>query len=115
MILLYFSVYLLAAVALRVLFRLYENEERRDTWQQVEARIHSVCTHIFGNFTAETKDVWSPLLILILREILHLGDARVRFNVILNLLFSRPTVIPPDLFFLGICSLSSMLPFTTSL
>ena len=73
----YVFVFRFTAVALRVLFRMYERENRKSEWATVESHIVEVSTRIFADFTPETKDVWAPPVVLVLREILHLNDERV--------------------------------------
>lgn len=68
------------ACALRILFRMYDLEERRDIWPRVEERILEVCGSTFDHFltvvTRETREIWAPLVVLVLREILVLSDER---------------------------------------
>ena len=63
------------------MFRIYEHEERKEIWGLVEQRIESFAAATFHHFlhsvTRETREIWTPLIILILRELLNLSDERV--------------------------------------
>lgn len=68
------------ACALRILFRMYESEARSAIWPRVEQRIIEVCGSTFDHFltvvTRETREIWAPLVVLLLREMLALEDDR---------------------------------------
>ena len=83
----------LIAVALRVLFRMYERESRKSEWATVESHIVDVSSRIFVDFTPETKDVWAAPVVLVLREILHLGDERVCYIMSISTYFHRSILL----------------------
>lgn len=70
--------------ALRIMFRIYEQDDREEIWDAMERRIEEYCSATFQHFllsvTRETRDIWTPLIVLILRELLNLSDDRVRME-----------------------------------
>eukprot|EP00730_Choanoeca_flexa_P014367 TRINITY_DN6260_c0_g1_i1.p1 TRINITY_DN6260_c0_g1~~TRINITY_DN6260_c0_g1_i1.p1 ORF type:complete len:1256 (+),score=488.56 TRINITY_DN6260_c0_g1_i1:453-3770(+) len=66
--------------SLRILFRMYEAEARQDMWESVETRIEEVCTQTLSMFlstvTAETREIWIPIVNLILREVVSMPEER---------------------------------------
>eukprot|EP00054_Salpingoeca_dolichothecata_P019245 m.119519 g.119519 ORF g.119519 m.119519 type:complete len:1767 (+) comp23182_c0_seq1:115-5415(+) len=66
--------------ALRILFRIYGSEDRKDVWEPVEERIHALTTatleHFFANVGPDTRAIWTPIIVLIIREFLALSDER---------------------------------------
>ena len=76
-----FFFFLNAGCTLRILFRILSSEERADVWPEIEINIAATCAstleHYTHGVTRETRDVWTPLVTLILREIIALDDERV--------------------------------------
>eukprot|EP00053_Salpingoeca_punica_P019678 m.200806 g.200806 ORF g.200806 m.200806 type:complete len:1530 (-) comp17699_c1_seq2:138-4727(-) len=67
------------SVALRIMFRLFGDESRSSCWEMLEARIAAEVQAIFSSFVkmvTRESDLWSPLIVLLLREILALSDER---------------------------------------
>lgn len=81
------------------MFRIYECEARKDIWDDMEKRILSICTHTFSHFLEIAKDpreVWSPLVALIIKEILSLPDDRVSAFILSVSLDIGPVCYPCD-------------------
>ncbi|EDQ86494.1 uncharacterized protein MONBRDRAFT_33770 [Monosiga brevicollis MX1] len=66
--------------SLRILFRLYETEDRREIWPEVEERINEMCSYTLKWYLAhvgpDTREIWLPIINLILREMLAMSDER---------------------------------------
>lgn len=60
--------------------QIYESPEHTDATAEVEDRVNAICGSTLKHFVTgvrrEAREVWSPLISLILQEILHLEDAR---------------------------------------
>lgn len=68
--------------ALRIMFRIYEAPNREDVFEDVESRIFSTVSaafdHFLTNVPSAMREVWTPLMCLILRELLALSDDRFK-------------------------------------
>eukprot|EP00049_Salpingoeca_infusionum_P023789 m.13862 g.13862 ORF g.13862 m.13862 type:complete len:1705 (+) comp6055_c0_seq1:251-5365(+) len=66
--------------AIRIMFRIYESDDRKEVHDEVEERLLSVCTNTLDIYlttvSVETRDIWTPLLCLIIREIMNMNDER---------------------------------------
>jgi hypothetical protein len=66
--------------SLRILFRMYEAESRKAMWADIEDRIQAVCTTTLFMFLStvgkETRDIWIPIINLILREVVSMPEDR---------------------------------------
>ena len=64
--------------ALRILFRIYEAGSRADVRKEVEKRLLQTCTttldHFLTDIAKDTREVWTPLMCLLIRELLALPD-----------------------------------------
>lgn len=69
------------ACVLRILFKMYSDENRRDDWIEVEHRLISVCKEAFEYFLAlqsePHRDAWTSLLLLVMTRLLKMQDRRV--------------------------------------
>lgn len=67
---------------MRVMFRITHDKDRQDVWEDVAQRINSISTALFVHFLdgvgPETREIWSPLIMLVIREWLALDDEQVR-------------------------------------
>jgi brefeldin A-inhibited guanine nucleotide-exchange protein len=80
------------ACVLRILFKMYSDENRRDDWPDVEGRLISVCKEALEYFLAlqsEThRDCWTSLLLLVMTRLLKMPDQRVStFSCFLGCIF----------------------------
>uniref|UniRef100_A0A1W7RAW6 Brefeldin A-inhibited guanine nucleotide-exchange protein 1 n=1 Tax=Hadrurus spadix TaxID=141984 RepID=A0A1W7RAW6_9SCOR len=70
------------ACSLRVLFRMYNDDSRRDAWPVVQRKLISICQEAleyYLNLTAENhKEAWGNILLLFLTRITRLDDERFR-------------------------------------
>uniref|UniRef100_A0A3P9DHI4 ARF guanine nucleotide exchange factor 1 n=1 Tax=Maylandia zebra TaxID=106582 RepID=A0A3P9DHI4_9CICH len=70
------------ACGLRILFRMYTDESRRDAWEEVQRRLLNVCSEAVAYFLALTseshREAWTNLLLLFLTKVLKINDERVR-------------------------------------
>ncbi|XP_015595288.1 brefeldin A-inhibited guanine nucleotide-exchange protein 1 isoform X2 [Cephus cinctus] len=68
------------ACALRILFKMYSDEARRDDWSKVESRLVEVAREALEYFLALSseahRDAWTPILLLLLTRILKMCDNR---------------------------------------
>lgn len=69
------------ACVLRILFKMYSDENRRKDWHEIEIRLISVCQEALEYFLSlhseAHRDAWTSLLLLVLTRILKMPDARV--------------------------------------
>lgn len=69
------------ACVLRILFKMYSDESRRDDWPRIEQRLISVskeALEYFISLSSEAhRDSWTSLLLLVLMRILKMPDDRV--------------------------------------
>lgn len=72
------------ACVLRILFKMYGDENRRDDWEEIEQRLISVCKEALEYFLAlqsePHRDAWTSLLLLIMTRLLKMPDQRVIFT-----------------------------------
>lgn len=75
------------ACVLRILFKMYSDENRRDDWTEVELRLINVCKEALEYFLAlqseAHRDAWTSLLLLVMTRLLKMPDQRVSFLHIL--------------------------------
>lgn len=81
------------ACVLRILFKMYGDETRRQDWAQVQSQLITVSKEALEYFLSlqseSHRDAWTNILLLILMRILKMPDDRVRFivlqaNILLN-------------------------------
>lgn len=76
------------ACVLRILFKMYGDENRRDDWGEIEQRLISVCKEALEYFLAlqsePHRDAWTSLLLLIMTRLLKMPDQRVSINFLCN-------------------------------
>lgn len=70
------------ACVLRILFKMYSDENRRDDWADVELRLINVCKEALEYFLSlqsePHRDAWTSLLLLVMTRLLKMPDRRVR-------------------------------------
>ncbi|XP_058503473.1 brefeldin A-inhibited guanine nucleotide-exchange protein 1 isoform X3 [Solea solea] len=70
------------ACGLRILFRMYMDESRRDAWAEVQRRLLNVCSEAVAYFltlTSEShREAWTNLLLLFLTKVLKISDDRFK-------------------------------------
>ncbi|XP_060133747.1 brefeldin A-inhibited guanine nucleotide-exchange protein 1 isoform X3 [Zootoca vivipara] len=70
------------ACGLRILFRMYTDESRKDAWEEVQRRLLNVCSEALSYFltlTSEShREAWTSLLLLFLTKVLKISDDRFR-------------------------------------
>ncbi|NXC22307.1 BIG2 protein, partial [Corythaeola cristata] len=70
------------ACCLRILFRMYVDENRRDSWDAIQQRLLSVCSEALAYFitvnSESHREAWTNLLLLLLTKTLKLSDEKVR-------------------------------------
>eukprot|EP01137_Pigoraptor_chileana_P033942 Opistho-2@25725 len=66
--------------AFRILFRVYDDDRRKGMWSEVERRIFEVSDKVFSYFSTlqsdKQREIWTPLLTLLLKETLKLPEDR---------------------------------------
>lgn len=71
------------ACVLRILFKLYGDENRQEDWIEIESRLISVCREALEYFLSvgseAHRDAWTSLLLLILTRLLKMSDDRVSY------------------------------------
>jgi brefeldin A-inhibited guanine nucleotide-exchange protein len=69
------------ACVLRILFKMYSDENRRDDWTEIEQRLINVCKEALEYFLAlqsePHREAWTSLLLLIMTRLLKMPDQRV--------------------------------------
>jgi len=69
------------ACVLRILFKMYGDDNRRDDWPEVEKRLISVCKEALEYFLSlqsePHRDAWTSLLLLVMTRLLKMPDHRV--------------------------------------
>lgn len=69
------------ACVLRILFKMYGDENRRDDWIEIEQRLINVCKEALEYFLSlqsePHRDAWTSLLLLIMTRLLKMPDQRV--------------------------------------
>uniref|UniRef100_A0A8C4DMD4 ADP-ribosylation factor guanine nucleotide-exchange factor 1 (brefeldin A-inhibited) n=1 Tax=Dicentrarchus labrax TaxID=13489 RepID=A0A8C4DMD4_DICLA len=70
------------ACGLRILFRMYTDESRRDAWEEVQRRLLNVCSEAVAYFLAlnseSHREAWTNLLLLFLTKVLKISDERFK-------------------------------------
>ncbi|CAO1347752.1 unnamed protein product [Diamesa hyperborea] len=73
------------ACVLRILFKMYSDESRRDDWIEVEKRLISVCKEALEYFMAlqseAHRDAWTSLLLLVMTRLLKMPDKRFAAHI----------------------------------
>lgn len=73
------------ACVLRILFKMYSDETRRDHWPAVQKSLITICCEAleyFAGVTSEAhRDAWTSILLLILTRILKMPDERFAAHV----------------------------------
>ncbi|NWI25425.1 BIG2 protein, partial [Sula dactylatra] len=69
------------ACCLRILFRMYVDENRRDSWDSIQQRLLSVCSEALAYFitvnSESHREAWTNLLLLLLTKTLKISDEKV--------------------------------------
>lgn len=70
------------ACCLRILFRMYVDESRRDAWDAIQHRLLSVCSEALAYFitvnSESHREAWTNLLLLLLTKTLKISDEKFR-------------------------------------
>ncbi|XP_077109411.1 brefeldin A-inhibited guanine nucleotide-exchange protein 2 [Ranitomeya variabilis] len=70
------------ACCLRILFRMYTDERRRDSWEDIEQRLLNVCSEALAYFitvnSESHREAWTNLLLLLLTKTLKVSDEKFR-------------------------------------
>uniref|UniRef100_A0A8C0B6N4 ADP ribosylation factor guanine nucleotide exchange factor 2 n=1 Tax=Buteo japonicus TaxID=224669 RepID=A0A8C0B6N4_9AVES len=70
------------ACCLRILFRMYVDENRRESWDAIQQRLLSVCSEALAYFitvnSESHREAWTNLLLLLLTKTLKISDEKVR-------------------------------------
>uniref|UniRef100_A0A7N8Y6F6 ADP-ribosylation factor guanine nucleotide-exchange factor 1 (brefeldin A-inhibited) n=1 Tax=Mastacembelus armatus TaxID=205130 RepID=A0A7N8Y6F6_9TELE len=70
------------ACGLRILFRMYTDESRKDAWEEVQRRLLNVCSEAVAYFLALTseshREAWTNLLLLFLTKVLKISNERFK-------------------------------------
>uniref|UniRef100_A0A8B9SZL7 ARF guanine nucleotide exchange factor 2 n=1 Tax=Anas platyrhynchos TaxID=8839 RepID=A0A8B9SZL7_ANAPL len=70
------------ACCLRILFRMYVDENHRDSWDAIQRRLLSVCTEALAYFitvnSESHREAWTNLLLLLLTKTLKINDEKFR-------------------------------------
>uniref|UniRef100_A0A8B9IBQ5 ARF guanine nucleotide exchange factor 2 n=1 Tax=Anser brachyrhynchus TaxID=132585 RepID=A0A8B9IBQ5_9AVES len=70
------------ACCLRILFRMYVDENHRDSWDAIQQRLLSVCTEALAYFitvnSESHREAWTNLLLLLLTKTLKINDEKFR-------------------------------------
>ncbi|KAM7451901.1 Brefeldin A-inhibited guanine nucleotide-exchange protein 1 [Porites harrisoni] len=73
------------ACMLRILFRMYSDEERKDSWPEIEQRSLRICTDALRYFlsleSSSHRDAWTSLLLLLLNRLLKLDSERFKRHI----------------------------------
>ncbi|ETN67279.1 brefeldin a-inhibited guanine nucleotide-exchange protein [Anopheles darlingi] len=73
------------ACVLRILFKMYCDENRRRDWQDIEQRLIGVCTEALDYFlsldSGPHRDAWTSLLLLVMTRLLKMPDARFAAHI----------------------------------
>lgn len=75
------------ACVLRILFKMYSDEKRRDDWVEVEQRLIGVCKEALEYFltlqSEAHREAWTSLLLLVMTRLLKMPDRRVSLKVMI--------------------------------
>uniref|UniRef100_A0A6I8RJ48 ADP ribosylation factor guanine nucleotide exchange factor 2 n=1 Tax=Xenopus tropicalis TaxID=8364 RepID=A0A6I8RJ48_XENTR len=70
------------ACCLRILFRMYTDEKRRDSWGDIESRLLNVCSEALAYFitvnSESHREAWTNLLLLLLTKTLKVSDEKFK-------------------------------------
>ncbi|KAK7803306.1 hypothetical protein U0070_009066 [Myodes glareolus] len=70
------------ACCLRILFRMYVDEDRRDSWGEIQQRLLTVCSEALAYFTTVNseshREAWTNLLLLLLTKTLKINDEKFK-------------------------------------
>ncbi|KAJ6665619.1 hypothetical protein lerEdw1_001989 [Lerista edwardsae] len=70
------------ACCLRILFRMYVDENRRDSWEAIQERLLNVCTEAMAYFitvnSESHREAWTNLLLLLLTKTLKVSDEKFK-------------------------------------
>uniref|UniRef100_A0A6J0SJ82 Brefeldin A-inhibited guanine nucleotide-exchange protein 2 isoform X1 n=2 Tax=Pogona vitticeps TaxID=103695 RepID=A0A6J0SJ82_9SAUR len=70
------------ACCLRILFRMYVDENRRDSWEAIQERLLNVCTEALAYFitvnSESHREAWTNLLLLLLTKTLKVSDEKFK-------------------------------------
>ncbi|XP_071303001.1 brefeldin A-inhibited guanine nucleotide-exchange protein 2 isoform X3 [Agelaius tricolor] len=87
------------ACCLRILFRMYVDESRREAWDAVQRRLLSVCSEALAYFitvnSESHREAWTNLLLLLLTKTLKISDDKSRMTSCFCVLASSGHTLPP--------------------
>nr|XP_060480336.1 brefeldin A-inhibited guanine nucleotide-exchange protein 2 [Panthera onca] len=70
------------ACCLRILFRMYVDENRRDSWDEIQQRLLTVCSEALAYFitvnSESHREAWTSLLLLLLTKTLKINDDKFK-------------------------------------
>uniref|UniRef100_A0A9L0RE53 ADP ribosylation factor guanine nucleotide exchange factor 2 n=1 Tax=Equus caballus TaxID=9796 RepID=A0A9L0RE53_HORSE len=70
------------ACCLRILFRMYVDENRRDSWAEIQQRLLTVCSEALAYFitvnSESHREAWTSLLLLLLTKTLKINDEKFK-------------------------------------
>ncbi|KAG8447080.1 hypothetical protein GDO86_014507 [Hymenochirus boettgeri] len=70
------------ACCLRILFRMYTDEKRRDSWEDIQSRLLHVCSEALAYFitvnSESHREAWTNLLLLLLTKTLKVSDEKFK-------------------------------------
>uniref|UniRef100_A0A8D1SXT4 ARF guanine nucleotide exchange factor 2 n=1 Tax=Sus scrofa TaxID=9823 RepID=A0A8D1SXT4_PIG len=70
------------ACCLRILFRMYVDENRRDSWEEIQQRLLTVCSEALAYFitvnSESHREAWTSLLLLLLTKTLKINDEKFK-------------------------------------
>nr|XP_034978039.1 brefeldin A-inhibited guanine nucleotide-exchange protein 2 isoform X3 [Zootoca vivipara] len=70
------------ACCLRILFRMYIDENRRDSWEAIQERLLNVCSEALAYFitvnSESHREAWTNLLLLLLTKTLKVSDEKFK-------------------------------------
>ncbi|XP_028926127.1 brefeldin A-inhibited guanine nucleotide-exchange protein 2 isoform X2 [Ornithorhynchus anatinus] len=70
------------ACCLRILFRMYVDENRRDSWEEIQQRLLIVCSEALAYFitvnSESHREAWTNLLLLLLTKTLKINDEKFK-------------------------------------
>uniref|UniRef100_A0A7M4ER21 ARF guanine nucleotide exchange factor 2 n=1 Tax=Crocodylus porosus TaxID=8502 RepID=A0A7M4ER21_CROPO len=70
------------ACCLRILFRMYVDESRRDSWDAIQHRLLNVCSEALAYFitvnSESHREAWTNLLLLLLTKTLKISDEKFK-------------------------------------
>lgn len=73
------------ACMLRILFRMYSDEDRKDSWPEIEQRSLRICTDALRYFlsleSSSHREAWTSLLLLLLNRLLKLDKERFKTHI----------------------------------